>query len=764
MAKSRRRKYLSAWRIIVGVGCTVLAMLLFVSLASHQSIDDDRVIEKVDGRLNPFELPWENKGGMLGAYSTFALRTMLGWLSVFVPLGLIFFSIRMFAVKKADTFRFHSLLLFVICLLGAMVYNLHLIGVNTESDFDPRGGGLIGQSLTELIVKLVGPVGSYIFLSGTGLVLLLVYTSIVPLLSSWVRVPGSKLAKKSYRLLAGAFNSIYTSLRFGEPPNIEDESGLDSDSIEDFDSDRQVAPNESPSEDGSEFSDELATATNKKRTVPKKTAQPVQIKSVDYTYPSVELLQPNPITESAVSVEELLATSRALKETLETFGISIDGGIEKYPGPVITRYEFKPGVGIKVNQILGLADDLALALKAKRIRIIAPIPGKAAVGIEIPNRNQQMVYLREILDSPEYKDASIRLPLALGKTTSGKPFVADLTRMPHLLVAGATGSGKSVCMNILISSLIYRFHPMQIKFVFIDPKMLELSIYSGIPHLSRAVVTKPKMAEKVLADTVVEMESRYRRLAIASVRNIEDFNRKQKNEEDKLAYIVVFVDELADLMMSSTSTKTELLITRLAQMARAVGIHLVLATQRPSVDVITGLIKANFPARISFQVSSKVDSRTIIDGNGAEKLLGNGDMLFLQAGQPEPMRIHGAYVSSEETERLVTFIKDQNINLNPEESAFPESEDDSESDIDLGDPLFREACEVVIRHKQGSVSLLQRRLGIGYQRAARLIDKLEQAGVVSVFDGSKAREVLVDKIYLESLTNSSPRKVSSETP
>ncbi|MDF1544917.1 MAG: DNA translocase FtsK, partial [bacterium] len=363
----------------------------------------------------------------------------------------------------------------------------------------------------------------------------------------------------------------------------------------------------------------------------------------------------------------------------------------------------------------------------------------------------QMVVIKDLLASEQFRDSKLRLPLALGKTTSGRPYVIDLAKLPHLLIAGATGSGKSVCMNVLITSLLYRLHPYQVRFIMIDPKMLELSVYKDIPHLGRPVVTNPRRAEKVLADAVAEMEKRYRKLANASVRNIEDFNSKQTEEESKLPYIVVFVDELADLMMSATSSKTEMMITRLAQMARAVGIHLILATQRPSVDVITGLIKANFPARIAFQVSSKVDSRTIIDANGAEKLLGNGDMLFLSSGQPEPIRIHGAYLSNEETEGVVDFIRDQGLEVVPLEGISQASGEVTETEVDTGDPLFKEACEVVVRHKQGSVSLLQRRLGIGYQRAARLIDKLEQAGIVSTFDGSKAREVLVDQAHIDAI-------------
>ncbi|MCI0596161.1 MAG: DNA translocase FtsK, partial [candidate division Zixibacteria bacterium] len=337
-----------------------------------------------------------------------------------------------------------------------------------------------------------------------------------------------------------------------------------------------------------------------------------------YEYPSLALLADPPTGQRGITREEIGRLSDTLEKTLATFGVAIEDQIEAHPGPIITRFEFKPAAGVKINQIVSLADDLALALQAKRIRVVAPIPGKAAVGIEVPNPNPQTVYLKEILASNAFADLGMRLPMAFGKTIGGEAIAYDLAKMPHLLIAGATGSGKSVCLNALITSLLYRKHPAELRFIFIDPKMLELSVYAGIPHLERAVVTSPRIAEKVLADAVIEMEERYRALAKASVRNIEDYNRKKKANE-RLPYLVIVVDELADLMMSSVSTRTETLITRLAQMARAVGIHLVLATQRPSVDVITGLIKANFSSRIAFQVASKVDSRTILDGNGAEK-------------------------------------------------------------------------------------------------------------------------------------------------
>jgi S-DNA-T family DNA segregation ATPase FtsK/SpoIIIE len=450
------------------------------------------------------------------------------------------------------------------------------------------------------------------------------------------------------------------------------------------------------------------------------------------------------------SRDEIDATAGALRDTLETFGVAIEGDIRHFPGPVITRYEFKPAAGIKVNQVLALADDLALALSAKRIRIIAPIPGKPAVGIEIPNREPQVVYLSEIIQSPAYARPERRLPLALGKTTAGRPYVADLAAMPHLLIAGSTGSGKSVCINAIVTSLIYRLTPEQVRFLFIDPKMLELPIYDGIPHLERPVVTKAKQAEKMLVGAVGEMEDRYGRLARSGVRNIEGYNAKSPDEP--LPYIVIVVDELADLMMSAESNRIETTIARLAQMARAVGIHLILATQRPSVDVITGVIKANFSSRIAFQVASKIDSRTIIDGNGAERLLGRGDMLLSLTGEPEPIRLHGAYVSSEETEALVAHLKAQGTEHEP--IAHFNASEETETDLPglegfSDDPLFREAAEVVIKAKMGSVSLLQRRLGIGYQRAGRLVDQLERAGVVGPHDGSRAREVLVDMSFLQ---------------
>ncbi|MBN1211056.1 MAG: DNA translocase FtsK 4TM domain-containing protein [candidate division Zixibacteria bacterium] len=770
MARSKKKNDNDKKKKLLGALLVLLSLLLLISLVSHHNLDDARITGKEDSQLNPFEIQYRNQGGMMGAYLSYFFTVLLGWLAYFIPLGFIFLALRLFSSKLATRYELNSFVLFVISLFGTMIYNLHFLADRPIGYETGAIGGYVGERLTDFSLTLVGELGSYLILSGFILILLIMYTSITPLLAVRIPLPGKKHFISAYSFFTGlvkhilSFRWLFSSFRRKEKEADEEDEKLFERVLED-----EMTPEEAedyiddePLEDAVDDSGREDKKARRKAVI-KKVAEPLQVKSIDYKYPGVDLLNENASPEASVNADELNFTARMLKETLETFGVRIDGNIEKFPGPVITRFEFKPAAGIKVNQIINLSDDLALALKAKRIRIIAPIPGKAAVGVEIPNRNPQSVFIREILTSREFRNPDLILPMAIGKTTSGQPYVTDLTKMPHLLIAGATGSGKSVCMNVLITSLIYRLHPLQVRFIFIDPKMLELSVYSGIPHLGRPVVTKSKRAEKVLADTVAEMENRYRKLAGASVRNIEDYNKKQNKAEEKLPYIIIFVDELADLMMSSTSTKTEVLITRLAQMARAVGIHLILATQRPSVDVITGLIKANFPARIAFQVSSKVDSRTIIDANGAEKLLGNGDMLFLYSGQPEPRRIHGAYVSSDETEKIVEFIKAQGLEMLKLESISQQIGEVAESSVDLGDPLFKEACEVVVRHKQGSVSLLQRRLGIGYQRAARLIDRLEEAGIVSPFDGSKARDVIVDKAYIDTLFAGSGSTVSSDS-
>jgi S-DNA-T family DNA segregation ATPase FtsK/SpoIIIE len=484
-----------------------------------------------------------------------------------------------------------------------------------------------------------------------------------------------------------------------------------------------------------------------------------------YLIPPIDLLHEGQHTGSSITKEELLENSRTLEAKLADFGVRASV-VEVHPGPVITRYELEPAPGIKVGQIANLADDLALAMRAKRIRIVAPIPGKGAVGIEIPNAEPRTVTLREVVGSAAFQESRSPLTLGLGKDTSGTAFVTTMEEMPHLLIAGATGSGKSVSMHVLITSVLLKAAPTDVRFLMIDPKMLELTVYNDIPHLMRPVVTDPREAAKGLRWVIDEMERRYKSLARAGVRNIGEFNRMLEKHaqswgEDPaprpLPFLVVVIDEYADLVLT-LGAEVEEPIAKLAQMARAVGIHLVVATQRPSVDVITGVIKANFPSRIAFQVASKVDSRTIMDVNGAEKLLGKGDMLFLKTGKPEPDRVHGAFISNEETAAIVDFIKEQGYVAERLEIAASGDGEGSDRpfDGDSEDELFSEAVSLVVRHQLASVSMLQRRLKVGFSRAGRLMDLMERAGIVGPFEGSKAREVYVKPGELSAAARQEP--------
>jgi S-DNA-T family DNA segregation ATPase FtsK/SpoIIIE len=465
--------------------------------------------------------------------------------------------------------------------------------------------------------------------------------------------------------------------------------------------------------------------------------KPQELKIGDYHLPALDLLDSPPPLEARQIKGDLEASARILEETLEDFGISVKvTDIER--GPVITRYELEPAPGVKVSRIESLGDDIALSMKAQSVRIIAPIPGKDRVGIEVPNTQSSLVYLQEMLASEPFQKTKSSLALALGKDIAGKTIVARLENMPHLLIAGTTGSGKTVCINALILSLLYRNSPADLKFVMIDPKMVELMPFNGLPHLLCPLVTEAKKAAAALNWVVNEMEERYRLLAKAGNRNIESYNEKEK----KLPYIVVVVDEFADLMVVMPD-QIETAVQRLAQLARAVGIHLILATQRPSVNVITGVIKANLPARLSFKVASKVDSRTVLDMNGADKLLGKGDMLFLNPGDEKPTRIQGALVSDKEIEKVVTFIKGQSEPVYNEDIV----KEQQKTGLANGekDELYDEAVKIIMESNQASVSILQRRMRLGYTRAARIIDMMEQEGLVGPYEGSKPRRILVDR-------------------
>ncbi|CAM3388443.1 DNA translocase FtsK [Hydrogenibacillus schlegelii] len=456
-----------------------------------------------------------------------------------------------------------------------------------------------------------------------------------------------------------------------------------------------------------------------------------------YALPPVELLD-RPRRATAKESRSIAENAKKLEQTLRTFGVGARV-VHVHRGPAVTRFEVQPDAGVKVSRIVGLADDIALALAARGIRIEAPIPGKSAVGIEVPNDDIAVVTLREVLESPAFQRSRSKLTLALGRDITGEPIVADLGRMPHLLVAGATGSGKSVSLNAMIASILYKATPDDVKFVMIDPKMVELTVYNPIPHMLTPVVSDAKKAAVVLRRIVQEMELRYERFAAAGVRDIERFNAVSG---EPLSYIVVIVDELADLMMVAAQD-VEASIARLAQKARAAGIHLILATQRPSVDVITGVIKANIPSRIAFGVSSQVDSRTILDMAGAEKLLGRGDMLYLPMGAAKAIRVQGCFVSDREIEALVRYVAEQGRPAYAEHLTEDEPDDAGEA---VDDELFPRAVALVVETKSASVSLLQRRFAIGYARAARLIDLMERHGIVGPYEGAKPRKVLVDRI------------------
>jgi len=697
LPKPRHREELTGFLLIV------LAVVVFISLvtydrrdvalfyeeptaASSDLIDSMAVAQSSVGGVKSLSfseimhLRTENAAGIVGAIISHLILYGVGWSSYVLVLVLLVVGWKL--LFKYENSHLRNALLKVyafVFLLGTIFLLFQLDDPNVNSTLVESLSGVAGLTLAGLVRAFLSPTAGFAIL---GAILILVFFTIVPYRPKQARatidriiaffkrssIGAAAYAKTQYKAWRESLNTV-----FGKHDSEEEgETSAQSESAAQLA--KEMAIEAEQAKKIEQLPLDLDETVEGPRKLELKSAKPVRRSKEPFGQPPLALLHEPVHEEPGTSDSELDEIAKSLRDTLNTFGIEIiANSIEKYPGPVITRFEFKPAPGVKINQIVNLSDDLALALKASRIRIIAPVPGKSAVGVEIPNRRPQKVFIKEILTSEAYQRTRYKLPLALGKNTAGKPFVVDLARMPHLLIAGSTGSGKSVCLNVLITSLIFRHSPRDLRFIFIDPKILELSVYGEIPYLARPVVTKAKMAESVLAGAVNEMEERYRRLAMQSVRSLDDYNAKVPSE-DKLPYLLIVVDELADMMMSNSSAKIELLITRLAQMARAVGIHLILATQRPSVDVITGLIKANFSSRIAFQVASKVDSRTILDGNGAEKLLGMGDMLLLMAGEPEPIRVHGAWISSEETERIVAYLKDNAAAAAPIQNLSEENE------------------------------------------------------------------------------------------
>ena len=708
---------------------------------------------------------FKNVCGMYGAEMADLLLAGFGLAAWLIPLALLYLSYRLLRFK-AVTWKWYKFAAFIGLIISVAV----IFGFNIEKTVflgqQVPTGGLFGYGLAFKLRRFLGLFGTLLLTLPVMAICIMILSQFsFTLYADWWVGAFRQMWRRSRDL--AALKQEADGPRPGAPPPIK------------------AAPTPTPLS-------ELTVRKEKKKD--KEKDAPVQeafdfIKSEgDYTTPPLSLLDVPPATNQKIDKDVLEMNSRLLVKKLADFGV--DGEVvEICPGPVITMYEFFPGPGIKVSRIAGLSDDLSMALQALSIRIVAPIPGKGVVGIEIPNRTRETVFLRDIFNCDEFHKNKMKLPMALGKDTAGIPVVTDLARAPHLLVAGATGSGKSVSINTMILSILYTATPKDVRIIMVDPKMLELSIYEGIPHLLLPVVTNPKKAALALKWAVREMERRYRLMSDKGVRNIDSYNRKlEKEEKDKeenkanrvvtvdeieeafddpvtefvdeftpeaeplehghLPYIVVIVDELADLMMVAGRDLEEY-IARLAQMARAAGIHLILATQRPSVDVITGLIKANFPARVSFQVSSKTDSRTILDCNGAETLLGNGDMLFLPPGTSKIQRLHGAFVSDAEVQRVVDFLKKQGKPVYDKSiMAMKPGDDKAAADEDeVIDDRYDDAVALVAEAKQASISMVQRRLRIGYNRAARIIEKMEQEGIVGPSDGtSKPREVFINKI------------------
>ena len=695
---------------ILGLLLLALAILTFLSLLSYERGD------------------FENWGGVVGGELSYYLILALGYPAFLLPLLLGLWGLNRLLNAGAGFPRRATLLLSITGVLFSCF--VHLPGLLSSEELRFKLGGLLGRFLSAELVKYFGDSGSYVITLTLFLVTLIFTTQlkIIPLLSWIVTKPFFSLEGLRERRGRRKERRAARALRKREL-------------------------------NGKKKQPEIKPSLHRRRGIERKSGEEIQttlpLEGSGYRYPPLDLLKDPPpsIMEKEIK-EELSQNAALLAKKLSDFEIEGEVvGVSQ--GPVITSYEFRPAPGVKVNRITALSDDLALGLKASRIRVVAPIPGRDVVGIEVPNRKIQLVYLKEIISSDAFRKAKSKLTLALGKTAEGNPFCTDLSLMPHLLIAGATGSGKSVCINCIICGILFRADPSEVNFLMIDPKRLELTGYNGIPHMCAGyekAIIDPKGAVRILRVALSEMEERYKRFAHWGVRDIVTYNQKLKGMGERvLPQLIIIIDELADLIMNpKVSNEVELSLTRLAQMARAVGIHLILATQRPSVDVITGIIKANFPVRIGFQVASKVDSRTILDINGAEKLLGKGDMLFLPAGRSGPLRLHGSYITASEIEGIVKFVKDQELSYEryrlaeKGEDVGREGEEEGETD-----DLFEEAKRLVIIHKQGSVSLLQRRLGIGYARAGRLIDQLERAGIVGPYEGSKSREVLADESFLE---------------
>ena len=687
------------------------------------------------GVLGIFSI-YTNAVGVIGKFISKNLKGFSGQAAVLIPLIIILLGVNCLFYKKKPKISLRVIGLVIIFAVIVFLFHINTHANLREMNFLDRlrksaelgvngqGGGILGESGLSLLISIFGTTGSTImmitfFIIGS---ILATGKSITTILE---RI---KLSTKRKKI---TINPQIGSKKIKVVNNIPQ----DSSSIDEVDDNSETATRNTSSTQKEEVQ-KIKSVKNEEDSRDSIIITDYIEDDKEYNLPPLSLLRKNSGKQRGFCEKELLDNAQTLENTLKSFGLEAKV-IQVNCGPTITRFEIQPSPGIKVSRIMSLADDIALSLAASDVRIEAPIPGKAAVGIEVPNKKKSLVLMRDVLESTDFVKSPSKLSIALGMDIDGNPKVADLTEMPHLLIAGATGSGKSVCIKTIISSILFKAHPNEVKLMMIDPKVVELAIFDGIPHLLTPVVTDAKKAAAALSWMVGEMERRYQLFAEEGVRDIARYNELYNDKP--MPKIVVIIDELADLMMVAPRD-VEDCICRLAQMARAAGIHLVVATQRPSVDVITGLIKANIPSRISFAVSSQVDSRTILDISGAEKLLGKGDMLFYPVGAPKPVRIQGAYITEEEVEKLINYCKKQ------KEPAYEKNLSDfNEVGVDKSheetDELFEEAVKVVLDSGQASISMLQRRLRIGYARAARLIDEMEQRGIVGGYEGTKPREI-----------------------
>lgn len=723
------------WGEIQAIVLFAIAILIFISLASFSFSDLPQFASKPN-------MPIKNFAGLFGAYLGAILFFVMGLSSYVIPLLILSWAIaRLYGITPQKVY-FKIFGTFFLMLAASSIFSILGSGDNS---FRFSLGGIVGLVFSDFLIKYLGRGGAMLVITVLFLLSLVLATEflLLPFLSTLF----NRFKKVSEDVKARMIKTEDAPTLTVKKPVIkifaETSKPITPKQVRDaiVTKSKEVMEKVAPPHKG------------ETKSITQEALKTSQAAANDYKLPGLDLLDSPPPIESRRIKDDFEGNARILEETLADFEIEAKV-VEINKGPVITRYELEPAPGVKVHRITSLSDNIALTMKAQSVRIVAPIPGKGTIGVEVPNSTSTLVYLREILDSKEYKEHKSKLKLAIGKDIAGIPVITDLATMPHLLIAGATGSGKTVCVNTIVTSLLFNSTPDEVKFIMIDPKRVELAVFNDMPHLLSPVVTDSKKVASTLDWVVNEMDSRYELFAKSGVRNIDLYNDKVarlpnagadgsgqgKESASRLPYIVIIIDELADLMMVA-QTDVEGAITRLAQLSRAVGIHIVIATQRPSVDVITGVIKANFPARISFKVASKVDSRTVLDMNGADKLLGRGDMLFVEPGASKPVRAQCSLISDREIEKITSFIKSQrkpeyveDILDVQKKTGFKKFEKDE---------VYEEAVRLILETRQASVSVLQRRLGLGYTRAARLIDMMEDEGIVGPYQGSKPRDILV---------------------